>query len=173
MFSPSKWLPPHPRLIRLLSNLEDLLQFLVGILLTVAALVLIGYTLLALPSFFTGGLSEGVSTFIHDLMLVMIVLELLWTVVTYLQEHSVPLEPFLFVGIISSARKLLLISAQMSLTEQGTEVARLQMQELMIHGGLILILVIALVLVRWTRTWYRRPGKPPKPPSSESRTSRA
>lgn len=174
MFNSSKWLPPHPRLIRFLSDVEDLLQFLVGLLLAVAALVLIGYTLLSLPTFFRGELAEGVSTFIHDLMLVMIVLELLWTVVTYLQEHTVPLEPFLFVGIISSARKLLLISAQMSLSTQGLEAAHLQMQELMIHGGLILVLVLALVLVRWTRTWYRRPRKPPEPPAppSKSRISR-
>ena len=165
MFNPSKWLPPHPRLIRFLGNLEDFLQFLVGLFLAIAALVLLGHLLLVFPSFFAEGLSAGVSTFIHDLMLIMIVLELLWTVVTYLQEHTVPLEPFLFVGIISSARKLLLISAQMSLAEQSAETARLQLRELMIHGGLILVLVIALVLVRWTRTWYRRTRKAPLTPT--------
>jgi hypothetical protein len=45
MLTPSKWLPPHPRLIRLLGNLDDLLQFIVGLLLVVTALVLIGQTL--------------------------------------------------------------------------------------------------------------------------------
>ena len=157
MLAPSKWLPPHPRLIRLLGNLDDLLQFIVGLLLVLTALVLIGQTLLALPSAITEHpIGKGMSVLIHDIMLVMIVLELLWTVVTYLQEHTVPLEPFLFVGIISSVRKLLLIGAQMSLSEGGVEAAHLQMRELMIHGGLVLVLVIALILVRWSRTWKTR-----------------
>ncbi len=177
MLTPSKWLPPHPRLIRFLGNLDDLLQFIVGLLLGITALVLIGQTLLALPSAITEHpMGKGMSVLIHDIMLVMIVLELLWTVVTYLEEHTVPLEPFLFVGIISSVRKLLLIGAQMSLTEGGTETAHLQMRELMIHGGLILVLVVALTLVRWTRTWKTRgslavrkgsasTSKPPKEPA--------
>jgi uncharacterized membrane protein (DUF373 family) len=101
-------------------------------------------------------MGKGMSVLIHDIMLVMIVLELLWTVVTYLQEHTVPLEPFLFVGIISSVRKLLLIGAQMSLSEGGVEAAHLQMRELLIHGGLVLVLVVALTLVRWTKTWKAR-----------------
>jgi len=147
-------LPPHPGLVRFLGNLDDLLQFVVGILLVITALILIGQTLWAIPAAI-GEFPAGakMSAVIHDIMLVMIVLELLWTVVTYLQEHTVPLEPFLFVGIISSARKLLLIGAQMSLTESGPEVAQLQMRELLVHGGLIFILVVALAIVRWTKRW--------------------
>ncbi len=146
----------HRHFLKILSMSDDWLQFALGFVLLVVAVILIGQTVLALPEVLSiAHYQEGMLTVIHDIMLVMIVLELLWTVLTYLREHSVPLEPFLFVGIISSIRKLLLISAQMSLSELGTELGEFQLREIAYHGGLVFVLVLSLALVRYTKRWGR------------------
>ena len=142
----------HYKLMQFLSTADDYLQFVLGFLLLLLALVLILQTMIAIPHIFAGN-SADMLVVIHDVMLVMIVLELLWTVLTYLREHSVPLEPFLFVGIISSVRKFVLIGAQMSLGVEAYEAMTMQLQEILLHGVLVLVLVISLVLVRWSKQW--------------------
>ena len=146
--------PPRSRLLGLLSNLDDLLQCVAGFLLAGVAVVLLYHSALIFQDMFSPHTyQQAVLSAIHDILLVMIVLELLWTVLAYLREHTVPLEPFLFVGIISSIRKLLLIGAQMSIEHQSAEVVHLQLQEMLTHGGLVFVLIVGLVLVRWSRRW--------------------
>ena len=149
----------HKKLLSSITNADDYLQFFIGFIMLIIAAILTWQTLLAIP----GMLSlehylDGTLIVIHDVMLIMIVLELLWTIITYLQEHTIPLEPILFVGIISSVRKMLLIGAQMSLHEDLSSLAAAQFQlnELIVHGGLILTLIGSLVLIRWSKTWRLR-----------------
>lgn len=142
------------RLLTWLSNLDDLLQCIAGFLLAGLAVVLLYHSALAFQDMFSPATyQDAVLRAVHDILLVMIVLELLWTVLAYLREHTVPLEPFLFVGIISSVRKLLLIGAQMSIEHQTPQVVNLQLREMAIHGGLVFVLIVGLVLVRWSRRW--------------------
>jgi uncharacterized membrane protein (DUF373 family) len=134
----------------LLASLDDVLQCVAGFLLAGVAVVLLYHSALVFGEMFSPTqYQDAVLRAIHDILLVMIVLELLWTVLAYLREHTVPLEPFLFVGIISSVRKLLLIGAQMSIEHQTPQVVDLQLREMLVHGGLIFVLIVGLVLVRW------------------------
>ncbi len=148
--------PPgeHRRLLGWLSRVDDLLQYVAGFLLAGIAVVLLYHSALAFQDVFSPTIyQQAVLSAIHDILLVMIVLELLWTVLAYLREHTVPLEPFLFVGIISSVRKLLLIGAQMSIEQQTPQVVNLQLREMAVHGGLIFVLIVGMVLARWSRRW--------------------
>jgi uncharacterized membrane protein (DUF373 family) len=51
---------------------------------------------------------------IHDLLLVLIILEILRTIITYVKIHAVLLEPFLHIGIIAATRRILTAGAQLS-----------------------------------------------------------
>ncbi len=149
----------HKKMLYIISNADDYLQFFVGFILLVIAAVLTWQTLIAIPGMFSVDYYlDDTLIVIHDVMLIMIILELLWTIITYLREHTIPLEPFLFVGIISSIRKMLLIGAQMSLHEdiERLEAAKFQLNELAVHGGLIFIMIVSLVLIRWSKTWALR-----------------
>lgn len=149
----------HKKLLSIIANADDYLQFLIGFILLIIAAVLTWQTLIAIPGMFSvEHYLDGTLIVIHDVMLIMIVLELLWTIITYLREHTIPLEPFLFVGIISSVRKMLLIGAQMSLHEDLSSLtaAKFQLNELIVHGGLIFTLIGSLVLIRWSKTWRLR-----------------
>ncbi len=146
--------PHRQRLLDLLASLDDVLQCIAGFLLAGIAIVLLYHSALIFREMLAPeSYQDAVLRAIHDILLVMIVLELLWTVLAYLREHTVPLEPFLFVGIISSVRKLLLIGAQMSIEHQTPQVVNLQLHEMVVHGGLIFVLIVGLVLVRWSRRW--------------------
>jgi len=71
-----------------------------------------------------GAVEKGASLFLHrslellsTLLFVVIVLELLKTIITYLKTHNIQaiMKEFLVVGIISSIRKILLVGAESSL----------------------------------------------------------
>ncbi|MHB9089777.1 MAG: hypothetical protein ACYC5A_11285, partial [Thermoleophilia bacterium] len=57
------------------------------------------------------------------------------------------LAPFLFIGIISSLRRILFIDAQMSLGSSEHTFTEASV-ELGIHTGIIFVLVVAYVLIK-------------------------
>jgi uncharacterized membrane protein (DUF373 family) len=86
---------------------------------------------------------------VNDLLLVMIIMEVLRTVLSYLQERATSLQPFLFIAAISATRRILAIGAQMSVT--GDTLSPNKFQELMIdlgaNAGAILAIAVALYLL--------------------------
>jgi len=81
---------------------------------------------------------------INDVLFVLIIMELLWTVIRYLKRQAFSLKPFLAIGIISSLRRILMLEAQMSMTEHSTYYP---LVELGISTGIVFVLVIAYYLV--------------------------
>lgn len=63
-------------------------------------------------------LEEGFLTaalgLIHDLLLVLIILEIMRTIIAYVKIHTVLLEPFLHIGIIAATRRILTAGAQLT-----------------------------------------------------------
>src|SRR5437867_13248525 len=51
---------------------------------------------------FTVGVLSSVLALIHDLLLVVILLELFRTIINFLKTHVITLEPFLYICIIAS-----------------------------------------------------------------------
>jgi uncharacterized membrane protein (DUF373 family) len=84
---------------------------------------------------------------INDVLFVLIIMELLWTVIRYLKRQEFSLKPFLAIGIISSLRRILMLEAQMSMTDH-TDATRLM--ELGISTGIVFVLVIAYYLMSKT-----------------------
>jgi uncharacterized membrane protein (DUF373 family) len=80
----------------------------------------------------------------------MIIMEVLRTVLSYLQERGSSLQPFLFIAAISATRRILAIGAQMSVA--GEDIAPERFQRAMIdlgaNAGAILAIALALYLLR-------------------------
>lgn len=95
------------------------------------------------------GFPLAVVTLVNDLLLVMIMLEVLRTVLSYLEEHGSSLRPFLFIAAVSATRRILAIGAQMSATEGGISGAQFQqaMLDLGVNAGVILVIAVALALL--------------------------
>ncbi len=138
-----------------LTTADDWLQLAVGIILAVLALTSILHGIHSLGSLFhydTDFQSVFLET-VHNVLLALISLELMWTVITYLREHSVPLEPFIYVGLISGVRKLLLLSVELSREDPSPHLYDYGLRELALEGALILALSLALFLIRWSKRW--------------------
>jgi uncharacterized membrane protein (DUF373 family) len=140
----------HQTLIPALEAADAIVYALVGMVFLLAALGMLGYSLVAFPaSLRQTGFALAVVTLVNDLLLVMIIMEVLRTVLSYLQERATSLQPFLFIAAISATRRILAIGAQMSVT--GDTLTPNKFQEAMIdlgaNAGAILAIALALYLL--------------------------
>lgn len=124
-----------------------ILYIAVGILLLLIATVVLVYALVTIPKNVKQGVPYAISNLLSELLLVLIVIELLRTIVTYISTRTASVRPFLTVAAISSVRRILSIGADLSLTEgQSSEEFNRAMVELAAEGLVILVASIALYL---------------------------
>lgn len=93
--------------------------------------------------------AESIVQLISDLLLVVIIMEVLGTVIHYLRSHVTSLRPFLFIGIISATRGILLIGARLTV-QSGAHTTKnftSDMIELGVNAAVILALGITLRLL--------------------------
>jgi len=93
--------------------------------------------------------AQAIIEFISGLLLVLIIVEMLGTVIHYLQTHATSLRPFLFIGVVSATRSILSIGARLSvegLNIQATDFLH-AMIELGVNAAVILALGITLKLL--------------------------
>ena len=146
----------HRTLVPALEAADALVYALVGVVFLVAALGMLGYSVLAFPdNLRESGFALAIVALVNDLLLVMIIMEVLRTVLSYLQERGTSLQPFLFIAAISATRRILAIGAQMSVAGETLTPQRFQqaMTDLGANAGAILAIAIALYLLA------RRPGR--------------
>jgi len=146
---------------RVFRLLEDVIFVGLGVLLAGTALYMLvaatghfGKHLLALT--LTG---EAVIKLIEELLLVLLVVEILYTVQVSFREHTLAPEPFLLIGLIAGVRRVLVITAELAEPLNVTEIV---FQRLMIELGVLTGLIVALVLsVMMLRRRYHSPEAAP------------
>jgi len=139
--------------IPLIESADALLYTLVGLVFLSGAAGMLGYSVWSFPANVEnpdlGGFPFAIITLINDLLLVMIIMEVLRTVLSYLAERGGSLRPFLFIASISATRRILAIGAQMSVSGDKLTSDRFQqsMVDLGVNAGAILALAVALFLL--------------------------
>jgi uncharacterized membrane protein (DUF373 family) len=82
-------------------------------------------------------------------LLVLMVVELLYTVQVSFREHKIAPEPFLLVAMIASVRRIIVLNAEMGETvKRGGEAFRSAMIETGVLTAVVLAMVAALVFLR-------------------------
>jgi uncharacterized membrane protein (DUF373 family) len=76
-------------------------------------------------------------------LLILMIVELLYTVQVSFRAHSLVPEPFLVVGLIAATRRILVVTAQFSLLAETAN--EKQFHNAMIEVGLLTVMVVALV----------------------------
>ncbi len=139
------------RITRLIDHIETSIQILIAFSLLLIALALLIHTIIHTVQQLSTGKNVIHTTIkgIQDILLVIIILEILWTVVSFIESSTIPLEPFLIIAIISSVRGLILQSTK-TIEATGHELNQVII-EIGIHGLSILVLVIALYILRKSR----------------------
>lgn len=91
----------------------------------------------------------AVLALIHDLLLVIILLELFRTIINFLKTKVITLEPFLYICVIASTRRILTTGAQISYMEELTDqVFNRYLLDLGANVLVILALVVAVYMAR-------------------------
>ena len=103
----------------------------------------------------SGRVLSAVLALIHDLLLVIIVLELSRTVVNFLKTKIITLEPFLYICIIPSTRRILTIGAQIAYTEDVTDPV---FHRYLLDLGANVLVIVALVLAVYMARRSPQPG---------------
>lgn len=140
----------HQTIVPALETADAMVYALVGVVFLLAALGMLGYSLVAFPADLRQtGFALAVVTLVNDLLLVMIIMEVLRTVLSYLQERATSLQPFLFIAAISATRRILAIGAQMNVTGDTLSPGKFQQViiDLGANAGAILAIAAALYLL--------------------------
>src|SRR5260370_4571788 len=107
------------RVIPALGGVDAIVYSLVALVLLIAAFGMLGYSVVVFPeNAAINSFPLAIIALINDLLLVMIIMEVLRTVISYLAERGGSLRPFLFIAAISATRRLLAIRAQMSIARE-------------------------------------------------------
>ncbi len=135
------------KLRKIIIAIDDLMHFCVALVLLVCVVLVLARAVTHLDS----DLGNILHT-VNDVLLALIFLEILWPVVRFLRRAPFKLNPFLYVGIMSSTRRILIIEAEHSVmnravTGEGSALAWQVPLELGINVGVILVLAIALKLI--------------------------
>ncbi len=156
--TPSWRADPRSWIARQFSRVEDVVYVGLGLLLAGCAVALL---VAGIADFVTslgaGTLVSRIIDMLDRILLVLLVVEILYTVQVSFREHVLVPEPFLIIGLIAGTRRVLVLTAEFPrLLEKGDSAFRNGMIEL---GGLALLvvaLVASLVLLQRRRAAAER-----------------
>jgi uncharacterized membrane protein (DUF373 family) len=143
---------------RIFHQIEIFAYMLLGLLLAVAAILgIIGTAMLLVHSLQPSADADSLVVAIDRLLFVLMVVEILHTVRVSFRSGTLVAEPFLVVGLIASIRRVLVITLESSQanpigkwTTDSQALLHSTMLELLVLGGLILIMVMSIYLLRRT-----------------------
>jgi uncharacterized membrane protein (DUF373 family) len=153
--------PVRARVVGALTLVEDVIYSGLGLLLAVYAIALL---VRGFHGFLQLAEGHADATQIVDLLdqvlMILLVVELLYTVQVSFRTHGLVTEPFLVVGLISVIRRVLVLTAQLPQIAMGDEASfRHAAVELGMLTLMIVVLVGALIFMqRQTRSMTQEPA---------------
>jgi uncharacterized membrane protein (DUF373 family) len=97
------------------------------------------------PSEYPGSIVSA----LDGILVVIIVVDILHTVVTHLRSATIPVRPFLVIGMLAGVRDILSASARLTLTGHDSPTSFTQsIVELGVGVGVVIVLLAGLLLLR-------------------------
>jgi hypothetical protein len=129
---------------------EDVVYIGLGVLLSASALALLVQTALTFShDLMSGSVPTGIVGLLDRLLLVLMIVELLYTVQVSFREHALVPEPFLIVGLVAAVRRILVLTAAFAGGEGLTDLTfRVTMIELAILTVMVVAFVGSLLMLR-------------------------
>ena len=142
--------PVRQAVVQTLSSVEDLVYVGLGLLLTIAALTLLIIALKSMVfALWNRALGGQIVNLLDQILLILLVIELLYTVQVSFRERGLIAEPFLVVSLIAVIRRILVLAAEVpKLPEAGEVVFRHAMLELGVLTVMVLVLVGSLIMLQ-------------------------
>jgi uncharacterized membrane protein (DUF373 family) len=141
--------------VRLLRLVERVIFFIIGAMLFAAALALLWRALVVLLALFASPdahTMDASAAFLDVVLLVLMVVELAYTVVLSLGGIVLSAEPFLIVGLIAVIRRILVITVgQVQSGKTSPQLSQNSAIELGILTGVVLAFVLSITMLRRSR----------------------
>jgi uncharacterized membrane protein (DUF373 family) len=126
------------------SFVEDVIYVGLGLLLTgVAGALLIAEIIYFVQYLLAGQLSENIVMLLDRILLIIIFVEVLYTVQVSFRQHVLRPGPFLVVGLIAVTRRILVVTAELPKMARENDAI---FHNAMIELGLLTVLIVALVI---------------------------
>ncbi len=135
---------------RAFTVVEDIVYLGLGLLLAGSSVALLVSGMISFgQNLMAGSLTTNIVPLLDRILLILLVVELLYTVQVSFREHGLIPEPFLLVGLIAGIRRVLVLTAEFAQVHDEPEtVFKHFVIELVVLTVLIVALVISLVLLR-------------------------
>ena len=136
------------------TRVEDVVYLGLGVILAVSALALLVAGAADLVRILLSGeLAVRMVGLLDQILLILMIVEILYTVQVSFREHTLAPQPFLIVGLIAVMRRVLVLTAEFAEhLQKDDEAFRNGMVELGLLAAMVLILVAAIVVM------HKRPG---------------
>jgi uncharacterized membrane protein (DUF373 family) len=145
---PAESRPTRTLISRAFAAVEDLVYVGLGVLLAGSAVALLVTTIMRFgSSLFAGDLAAQVIPLLDRILLILLIVELLYTVQVSFQQHAVTPEPFLLVGLIAAIRRVLILTAEFGQTTGQAPPAQL-VPELAVLSALLVAITLSLFVLR-------------------------
>ena len=141
--------PPTRTLIaRAFGAVEDVVYVGLGLLLAGSAVALLVATGIHFGrSILAGDLPAQIIPLLDRILLILLVVELLYTVQVSFRQHAVTPEPFLLVGLIAAIRRVLILTAEFGQTTGQAAPTQL-VPELAVLSALLVAIALSLWVLR-------------------------
>ena len=135
---------------RIFTRVEDVVYVGLGVLLAGTAIVLLAVGAYDFVAYLVAGALPGhVVDLLDRILLILMIVEILYTVQISFREHALVPEPFLIVGLVAAVRRILVTTAEFARTiAEGGDLFRNAMIELSVLTVLVVALVASLLMLR-------------------------
>lgn len=142
--------PRHPSIVvHYLGRIERIVLSLIAFVLVVLALLLLASSVVAMfKSTLDGSIRDGAIDILDGVLLVMMTMEIVYTVTLSLQSHKLVAEPFLIIGIIAAIRRTLVITAESTKLEGNADAFRSTLLELGLLAFIIGVMAVSIFIMR-------------------------
>jgi len=161
---------------RYLNQAESAVLILIGVVLVVLAVLLL-YTggVAMIDAVHENKVAHDAIDILNSVLLVMMTMEIVYTVAISLESHTLVAEPFLIIGTIAAIRRMLVITATSTENEHRPEIFHNTLIELGLLAATVIALSFAIWILRHSQTLKNRaaaPSSDPRQREPEDRASR-
>ena|SRR5664279_1950191 len=141
---------PHlSPVVHYLERSERIVLTLIAVVLVVLAILLLASNVIGMvQSIITGTISDQAIDILDGVLLVMMTMEIVYTVTLSLQSHKLIAEPFLVIGIIAAIRRTLVITAESTKLENSPELFRSTLLELALLSLIVAVMAASIYVMR-------------------------
>jgi uncharacterized membrane protein (DUF373 family) len=138
--------PPKRRawVARGFTVIEDLVYIGLGLLLAGSSVILLVTGVISFgQNLMAGSFAANIVALLDRILLILLLVELLYTVQVSFREHTLVPEPFLLVGLIAAIRRVLVLTATFADVQEKPE---LVFQHIIVELAVLTLMIITLVL---------------------------